>query len=54
MVKHWKSKGIKVHVLTPDEKKLWVERIGHTLPVWDSFKKKYGATLYEQLAKMAS
>jgi len=54
MVEHWKSKGIKVHVLTPDEKKLWVERIGHTLPVWDSFKKKYGATLYEQLAKMAS
>ncbi len=54
MVELWKSKGIKVHVLTPDEKKVWMERVGHTLPVWDSFKKKYGAALYEQLAKMAS
>jgi hypothetical protein len=40
--------------LTPDEKKVWMERVGHTLPIWDSFKKKYGAALYEKLAKMAS
>jgi len=50
----WKSRGIKVHVLTSAEKKLWMERVGHTLPVWDSFKKKYGSALYEQLASMAS
>ena len=54
MVEMWKSRGIKVHVLTSAEKKLWMERVGHTLPVWDSFKKKYGSALYEQLASMAS
>lgn len=54
MVELWKSKGIKVHILTPDERKVWMERVGHTLPIWDSFKKKYGAALYEKLAKMAS
>ncbi len=54
MVKLWQSKGIKVHVLSPEEKKAWVDTVGHTLPVWDSFKKRYGADLYDQLVKMAS
>lgn len=54
MVKQWQATGIKVHDLTADEKKVWVETVGQALPVWDSFKKRYGAELYEKLASMAA
>lgn len=54
MIELWKSKGITVHVLSPEEKKVWNDSIGHRLPVWDSYKKQYGAEQLEQLVKMAS
>ncbi len=54
MVKQWQARGIKVHVLSSAEKKIWVDTVGHSLPIWDTFKSRYGADLYKQLANMAS
>lgn len=53
MVQMWQGAGIEVTMLTPEEKKVWVETLGHTLPVWDSFKQEYGADLYDMLAGLA-
>ncbi len=53
MVEQWKARGIQIHVLTADEKKVWSETVGHTLPVWESFKDRYGRELYDKLANMA-
>jgi len=50
----WKSSGITVVELSPDEKKLWVEAVGHQKPVWDPFKEKYGADLYSKLVNWIS
>ena len=54
MVEQWKARGIQVHVLSADEKKVWMDTVGHTLPVWDSFKERYGASLYEKLVSMTA
>jgi len=54
MIDMWKAAGIEVTVLTPEEKKVWNETLGHTLPVWDSFKQDYGADLYADLVNMAA
>jgi len=54
MIKMWKSSGITVVELSPDEKKLWVEAVGHQKPVWDPFKEKYGADLYSKLVNWIS
>ena len=52
MVEQWKAQGIQVHVLSADEKKVWADTMGHTLPVWDSFKDRYGRELYDKLVSM--
>lgn len=52
MIEQWKSKGIQVHVLGTDEKKVWAETLGHTLPIWDSFKDRYGRELYDKLTSL--
>jgi TRAP-type C4-dicarboxylate transport system substrate-binding protein len=54
MIEMWKAAGIEVTLLTPEEKKVWRETLGHTLPVWDSFKQDYGADLYEDLVNMTT
>jgi len=52
MIKQWESTGIKIYIPTESERKIWMETAGHKLPVWDSFKEKYGRELYEQIASM--
>jgi len=54
MIEMWKASGIEIAILTPEEKKVWAEALGHTKPVWDSFKQQYGADLYEKLTSMAA
>lgn len=54
MIEQWKTRGIKVHVLTTAEKKLWMDTVGHTLPVWDSFKDRYGSDLYSKLVGLVA
>lgn len=54
MVELWKSSGIEIHNLSSEEKEIWANTVGHTLPVWEPFKKQYGADLYEKLVEMAS
>jgi TRAP-type C4-dicarboxylate transport system substrate-binding protein len=54
MVEQWKAGGIKVHDLSDAEREAWHNTVGHTLPVWDDFKDRYGRELYEQLVALAS
>ena len=54
MVQMWQDSGIEVAMLAPEEKQVWVEALGHTRPVWDSFKQEYGADLYAMLAGLAA
>lgn len=53
MLALWKSKGIKIITLTPDERKAWVAATNHTRPEWESYKDKYGRAEYEMLVKLA-
>lgn len=54
MVQMWQDAGIEVTMLTPEEKKVWTDAVGHTLPVWDPFKADYGAELYSLLDSLAT
>jgi len=54
MVELWKSTGIKVHMLSDEERKAWHELAGHQLPAYDELKDKYGRGLYEKLASMSA
>ena len=54
MVDLWKSSGIKIHMLSDDEKKAWSELAGHKLPAFDALKDRYGRGLYEKLASMSA
>jgi TRAP-type C4-dicarboxylate transport system substrate-binding protein len=54
MVELWKSSGIKVHMLSDAEKKVWNELAGHKLPAYDKLKDRYGRDLYEKLASLSA
>jgi TRAP-type C4-dicarboxylate transport system substrate-binding protein len=53
MEKMWSKSGITIHKPTNAEKQMWMDTVGHKLPVWDSFKERYGSDLYEMLSSMA-
>ena len=53
MEKMWGKSGIAIHKPTNAEKQMWMDTVGHKLPVWDSFKERYGSDLYEMLSSMA-
>ena len=53
MEKMWNDSGIDIYKPTETEKKIWMDTVGHKLPVWDSFKERYGSDLYEMLSGMA-
>ena len=53
MEKMWNDSGIDIYKPTESEKKVWMDTVGHKLPVWDSFKERYGSELYEMLSGMA-
>lgn len=50
----WKAAGIKVHELTPDERKQWVAAVGHQRPEWNQWKERYGKALYERIAEASA
>ena len=54
MWNEWKAAGIKVHDLTPDERKQWFAAVGHTRPEWNPLKERYGKALYERIAELSS
>lgn len=54
MVEMWKASGIEVYVPNADERKAWNEVAGHTLPVWDELKDKYGRDLYDLMASLSA
>jgi TRAP-type C4-dicarboxylate transport system substrate-binding protein len=41
--------GVKIVELTPDEKRVWREAIGHHNPQWDNLKNEFGLDLYTKL-----
>ena len=49
----WGKSGIDIYKPTTAEKQVWMDTVGHKLPVWDSFKERYGSDLYEMLSGMA-
>jgi TRAP-type C4-dicarboxylate transport system substrate-binding protein len=53
MLKQWEARGIEVYTPNSSERKKWLETAGHTLPIWDSFKDRYGRGLYDQLVALA-
>jgi hypothetical protein len=48
------GRGHQGDALHTRKKKVWRETLGHTLPVWISFKQDYGADLYEDLINMTT
>jgi TRAP-type C4-dicarboxylate transport system substrate-binding protein len=54
MVKQWKGMGIEVYIPNSSERDRWHKTAGHTLPVWDSFKDRYGRGLYDTLVELGS
>ena len=53
MEKMWGESGIAIHKPTNAEKQVWMDTVGHKLPIWDSYKERYGSDLYEMLSSMA-
>ena len=53
MEKMWGDSGIAIHKPTNAEKQVWMDTVGHKLPIWDSYKERYGSDLYEMLSGMA-
>lgn len=48
----WRSAGIKIVELTPDQRKQWIGVNGHQRPEWKEAKERYGQKLYEQIAAL--
>jgi TRAP-type transport system periplasmic protein len=54
MVAGWKKAGIKLVTLSPDERKAWVNAVGHTRPDWSTLKDRYGRAEYAKLLELGS
>lgn len=52
MWKEWESLGIKIIDLTPEERKKWIDEVGHQRPEWKPWKERFGMSLYEQIASL--
>ncbi len=52
MVDLWKNAGIEVVVLTPEEKKIWVDTIGHQRPEYNNLKDKFGRKSFELIKSL--
>ena len=48
----WKTAGIKIIDLTPDERRQWIAAVGHQRPEWNEWKERYGKALYERIAEL--
>ena len=42
--------GVEIYTPTQAELKVWKDKGGHQLPVWDDIKKRYGRDTYEKIA----
>lgn len=49
----WQGAGIKVITPTAEERRSWVELIGHTRPEWAALKARYGKAEYDRLVQLA-
>lgn len=52
MWNEWKALGIKVIDLSADERKEWVNAVGHQRPEWNQWKERYGVELYQRVAEL--
>ncbi|MEW6624828.1 MAG: TRAP transporter substrate-binding protein [Bacillota bacterium] len=43
-----------IYTPTPEEYKIWFDKVGHHLPVWDSLKQDWGKDIYDRMAKTVS
>lgn len=49
MWEEWKGRGIKIIELSADEKKQWVDALGHQRSEWGQWKERYGKALYDKI-----
>lgn len=52
MVSLWKKSGIEVVTLSPDEKKVWVEAVGHQRPEYDELKSAFGRSAFDNIVDL--
>lgn len=53
MLAEWKSMGIKIIDLTPEERSKWVGAVGYQRKEWDAWRERVGRKLYEHVLKFA-
>lgn len=50
----YKKLGIEIYNLTAEERKVWIDTVGHQLPAWDKMKEQWGKDIYLKLVELAS
>lgn len=52
MVSLWEKSGIEVVKLSPDEKKVWVEAVGHQRPEYNELKDAFGRSAFDKIVEL--
>ena len=52
MLALWKKRGIEVVTLSPEEKKAWVEAVGHNRSEYDGLKKAFGRSAFDKIVEL--
>jgi len=50
----WKTAGVKVIDLKPDERAKWIAAVGYKRPEWNEAKDRYGRKLVERIAELGA
>ncbi len=54
MLSLWKDSGIEVVTLTPEEKQVWIETVGHQRKEYNKLKKSFGKSAFDTIVSLQS